>query len=249
MDLRDLIAVAWKRRWVVLGFLAITVAASAPAILPRPTQYESTAVVRAHPRRTQGQGLVASDSLTALLATYAETAKSSVNLSRAQKLARPELGAHIDTSTEGGPASCGSPRADWTGRVRRRRGGDRARVPGVDRRNKLMIATLVDPASPELAPFQPRPPLLFGVAGVLGLFGGIPARARARAVPPPHRDRRRRRAAHGRARARAAPTVSARSRAVSAALIWDQKGTEGPEGELPRVADQPRVPDGRDERA
>ena len=102
MDLRDLIALAWKRRWIVLGVMLVTVAASAPAILSRPTEYESTAVVALTPDVTQGQGLVASDSLSALLATYAETAKSRVNLARAQSLLGKKLTADIDTSTEGG---------------------------------------------------------------------------------------------------------------------------------------------------
>src|ERR1044072_8807319 len=102
MDLRDLIALARKRRWVVLGGFLTTIAASAPAILARPTEYESTAVVALTPDVGEGQGLVASYSLLALLSTYAETAKSSITLRRAQELLWHKLTADIDTSTEGG---------------------------------------------------------------------------------------------------------------------------------------------------
>ena len=174
MDLRDLIALAWKRRWVVLGVLAMTLLASTPAIISRPTEYESTAVVALTPDVTQGQGLVASDSLSALLSTYAETAKSSLNLARAEKVLGRDLGADIDTSTEGGSgilritARATDPR-DAAAAAAATTKAFQDSIAG----NKLMIATLVDPASPEFSPVQPRPPLLFAVAGVLGLFGGI----------------------------------------------------------------------------
>jgi polysaccharide biosynthesis transport protein len=226
MDLRDLIALAWKRRWVVLGVLLTTLAASAPAILARPTEYESTAVVALTPDVTQGQGLVASDSLSALLATYAETAKSSVNLARAQKLLGRDLDATIDTSTEGGSGILritarttdpdeAAAAAAATARAFQESIAD----------NKLMIATLVDPAAPERSPVQPRPPLLFGVAGLLGLFGGI---LLALAF---EQFRRRIDTAADVAQHTLAPVLGRldRQRGLSrgsAAVIWDTKGAE-----------------------
>jgi capsular polysaccharide biosynthesis protein len=102
MELRDLLALVWKRRWVAIGVLVTTLLASAPGILSRPAKYESTAVLALTPDVKQGQGLVASDSLSALLSTYAETAKSSVNLARAQRILGHKLTADIDTSTEAG---------------------------------------------------------------------------------------------------------------------------------------------------
>jgi capsular exopolysaccharide synthesis family protein len=174
VDLRDLIALAWKRRWVVLGVFAITLVASAPAIFSRPTEYESTAVVALTPDVKQGQGLVASDSLSALLATYAETAKSSINLARAEKVLGRKLNASIDTSTEGGSGIL-----RITARTTDPRDAAAAAAATAQAfqdsitDNKLMIATLVDPASPEFSPVQPRPPLLLGVAALLGLFGGV----------------------------------------------------------------------------
>ena len=226
MDLRDLIALVWKRRWVVLGVFVITVVAATPAILSRPTEYESTAVVALTPDVSQGQGLVASDSLSALLSTYAETAKSSVNLSRAKKVLGRDLGAEIDTSTEGGSgilritARATDPR-DAAAAAAATAKAFQASIAG----NKLMIATLVDPASPEYSPVQPRPPLLFGVAGLLGLFGGI---LLAVAL---EQFRRRIDTAADVAQHTLAPVLGrlGRQRMLargSASVIWDEKGVD-----------------------
>lgn len=173
MELRDIVALVWKRRWVALGVLAMTLLASAPGILSRPTKYESTAVLALTPDVQQGQGLVASDSLSALLSTYAETAKSSVNLARAEAGLGHNLRADIDTSTDAGTgilritARSTNPRdAAVAAEATTKAFGDS--ISG----NKLVVATLVDPASPQFSPIQPRPPLLFGVAAVLGLFAG-----------------------------------------------------------------------------
>jgi capsular exopolysaccharide synthesis family protein len=226
MDLRDLIALAWKRRWVVLGVLLVTVAASAPAILSRPTEYESTAVVALTPDVTQGQGLVASDSLSALLATYAETAKSSVNLARAQTLLGKKLTADIDTSTEGGSGILRiTARTTDPDEAAAAAAATAKAFQQSIASNKLMIATLVDPASPENSPVQPRPPLLFGVAALLGLFGGV---LLALAF---EQFRRRIDSAADVAQHTIAPVLGRldRQRLLSrgsASLIWDEKGAE-----------------------
>jgi capsular exopolysaccharide synthesis family protein len=226
MDLRDLIALAWKRRWIVLGVLVTTLVSSAPAILSRPTQYESTATLALTPDVKQGQGLVASDSLSSLLSTYAETAKSSVNLARAQRALGHKLTAHIDTSTEGG-----------SGILRITARADDPKVAAVEAAataraftqsisgNQLMLATLVDPASPDDTPVQPRPPLLFGVAALLGLFGGV---LLALAF---EQFRRRIETAADVAQHTTAPVLGRldRQRTLSrgtASLIWEEKGAD-----------------------
>ena len=226
MDLRDLIALAWKRRWVVLGVFAITVIASMPAILSRPTEYESTAVVALTPDVAQGQGLVASDSLSALLATYAETAKSSINLARAEAALGRKLGADIDTSTEGGSGilritARATDARDAAAAASATAKAFQDSIAG----NKLMIATLVDPASPDFSPVQPRPPLLFGVAGLLGLFGGILLAIGL------EQFRRRIDTAADVAQHTLAPVLGrlGRQRALSratASIIWDQTGVD-----------------------
>jgi tyrosine-protein kinase len=226
MDLRDFFNLAWKRRWVVLGVLVTTLAVSVPAILGRPTLYESTAVLAITPDVTQGQGLAASDSLSALLRTYAETAESSVNLARARDVLGRSFSADMDTSTEAGT---GILRISARTENPRESAAVAAAVTKAFQDsiadNKLVVATLVDPASPETSPVQPRPPLLFGVAAVLGLVGGL-----LLAFALEH-FRRRIETAADVAHHTPAPVLGrlGRKRMLargSASLIWDQKGTE-----------------------
>ena len=88
-----------------------------------------------------------------------------------------------------------------------------------------MLATLVDPASPDDTPVQPRPPLLFGVAGLLGLFGGV---LLALAF---EQFRRRIETAADVAQHTTAPVLGRldRQRTLTrgtASLIWDEKGAD-----------------------
>jgi capsular exopolysaccharide synthesis family protein len=226
MDLKDFFSLVWKRRWVVLCVLVIALASSVPAILARPTLYESTAVLAITPDVTQGQGLAASDSLSALLRTYAETAESSVNLARARDVLGRRFAADINTSTEAGT---GILRIS----ARTTRPRESAAVAAAVTKafqdsiadNKLVVATLVDPASPESSPVQPRPPLLFGVVAVLGLVGGL-----LLAFALEH-FRRRIETAADVAHHTDAPVLGrlGRKRMLArgnASLIWDQKGAE-----------------------
>lgn len=176
MDLKDLLGVAWKRRGVVVSVTILTLAFAAAFAFTQPPRYESTAVLALTPDPTDGQGLFAADNLAALLGTYAETAKSSVTLRRAAAdLGRP-LPAEIDTATEAGTgilrimARSESPE-------------DAALAAGAAARafqasiadNDLLDVTLVEPPGASATPVQPRPPLILGVAGVLGLFAGMVA--------------------------------------------------------------------------
>ena len=226
MELRDLLALVWKRRWVAIGVLAMTLLASAPGIFSRPTKYESTAILALTPDVQQGQGLVASDSLSALLSTYAETAKSSVNLARAEQVLGHKLTADIDTSTDAGTgilritARTTSPREAASAAAATTRAFQDS-IAG----NKLVVATPVDPASPNFSPIQPRPPLLLGIAGLLGLFAGC---LLALAL---EQFRRRIETPADVSRHSAAPVLGrlGRKRVLArgnASLIWDQKGAE-----------------------
>src|SRR2546423_3288971 len=102
MDLRDLAGLAWKRRWIVLAVFVSAVAVSSVLAFSMPKRYESTAVIALTPDVAKGQGFVASDNLSALLGTYAETAKSSLTLRRAEQLLGRPLPGDIDTSTQAG---------------------------------------------------------------------------------------------------------------------------------------------------
>lgn len=173
MDLRDLVTLAWKRRWVVFGVLVMTLAVGGLFAFSRPKEFESTAVLALTPDVGSGQGLVASDSLSALLSTYAETAKSSVNIARAERLLGRPLSGEIDTSTEAGTGILRiTARTTNPGNAAREAQATAQAFQDSIADNRLVVATLVDPASPQSSPVQPRPPLLLGVAGLLGLFAG-----------------------------------------------------------------------------
>ena len=174
MELRDLFAVAWKRRLAVLAVLVLTLGFAALFAYSQPKRYESVAVLALTPDPSEGAGLLAADNLAALLGTYAETAKSTITLRRAERsLGRP-LDADIDTSTEAG-----------TGILRISAVGTDPEQAAVAARatataftdtlvsTQLIDVTLVDPPAPATSPIQPRPPLILLVAGVLGLFAGV----------------------------------------------------------------------------
>ena len=132
------------------------------------------------PDVTQGQGLVASDSLSALLSHLrgdGEVARQP--LEAPQALLGQKLTADIDTSTEGGSGILRiTARTTDPDEAAAAAAATAKAFQDSIASNKLMIATLVDPASPENTPVQPRPPLLFGVAALLGPVRRRAARAR-----------------------------------------------------------------------
>ena len=174
MELRDVIRIAWKRRWTVLGVLVIAIGLSALFASLQDPRYESTATLALTPDVTRGQGFVASDNLSALLRTYAETAKSTSNLRRAEaRLERP-LPGDIETSTEAGTGILRiSATSDSPEDAVIAASATAAAFQDSIRGNQLLVATLVDPAARPQEPVQPRPALIMFVAAVLGLFGGL----------------------------------------------------------------------------
>ena len=174
MELKELLAVAWKRRWLIVLVVAVTVGLATALAFSRPAKYEATATLALTPDVRQGQGFVASDSISALLSTYAETAKAQVNLQRAsQALGRP-LPGEVDTATQPGTGilritgRSESPQdAALTARAAAQAFANS--ISG----NQLVVATLVDPAEPPDSPVQPRPPLIIATALLLGLLAGV----------------------------------------------------------------------------
>src|SRR3954470_16651674 len=102
MELKDLVAVAWKRRFAVLTVFVLTVAFAALFAFSLPKKYESTATLALTPDIEKASGLLAADNLSALLGTYAETAKSTITLKRAERALGRPLHADIDATTEAG---------------------------------------------------------------------------------------------------------------------------------------------------
>ena len=174
MELKDLVAVAWKRRAAVLTVFVLTVAFAALFAFSQPKRYDSTAVLALTPNAEKGSGLLAADNLTALLGTYAETAKSTITLKRAeQQLGRP-LGADIDSSTDAGTGILRiTARSTDPQRSARAAQATAAAFSSSIASNQLFDVTLVDPPGPSTSPVQPRPPLILLVAAILGAFAGV----------------------------------------------------------------------------
>lgn len=174
MELRELLAIAAKRRWLIVGVIALAIVLSAAIAFSRPAQYEATATLALTPDTRQGQGFVASDSISALLGTYAETAKAEVNLRRAEQLIGKPLPGEVDTSIEPGTGILRiSGRAeDPEDAAVTARAAAQAFANSISD-NKLVIASLVDPAEPPDEPIQPRPPLIIATAALLGTLAAV----------------------------------------------------------------------------
>src|SRR3954451_7960099 len=102
MQLNELLAILKKRRFGVIAVLVLTIGFAAAIALVTPPRYESTATLALTPKIDRTQGYIGSQDLSALLSTYAETAKSRVNRARAQQILGRPLPGTLDTSTVGG---------------------------------------------------------------------------------------------------------------------------------------------------
>lgn len=178
MDLRDVLSITWKRRLLVGAILLACVALAALFVARQDKEYESTATL-ALTASAQSQSLVSPDALSALLGTYAETAKSRLLLQKAaERLQRP-LGGTIETDTVAGTgilrliARAPSPdvaAADANAVA----DAFRASItqPGPSSQS-IIVASIVDPALAEPNPVSPRPKLTLAAAAILGLFAGV----------------------------------------------------------------------------
>lgn len=171
MELRELARIAWRRRWVVLLVLAVTMTSAALFAFSLPKKYESTATIALTPDVEEGTSFLASDNLSTLLGTYASTAESNINLVRAENLRGKPLEATVDATTEEGTGILRiTAKGEDPVEVR-----DVARVAALAfmqsvRSNPLLVAQLVDPAGVPYKPVQPRPPLILTIAFLLGLL-------------------------------------------------------------------------------
>jgi succinoglycan biosynthesis transport protein ExoP len=172
MEVRELLAILWKRRLIVLGMLVLVAGLSALFAITRPARYEATSTIAMTPKLEEGT-FVSPDMLDALLGTYAQTAKSSVTLRRAAlQLGRPLPGS-VDTSTEAGTGILRiiSQADDPAGAAVTARAVSTAFIDSIAEGNPLE-PQVVDPAVPPRDPIQPRPPLIIGVGIILGLIAG-----------------------------------------------------------------------------
>lgn len=175
MDLREIIAIAWKRKLTVIIVAVAALAAAAAFAYTRTKEYQATTTLAMTPNVGKGQGFVASDDLATLLSTYAAIAQSSTtSQTAAQILGRP-LGATISASTTAGTgilkisATSTSP----TQAAAASRALSEAFTRQVGTQNQLLVVQVVDPAKVPTSPVAPRPPLILASGLLLGLGLGL----------------------------------------------------------------------------
>ena len=174
MQLAELLAIIKKRRFGVMFVVMLTVGFAAAIALVTPPRYEATATLAITPKSNENQALIGAGDLSALLSTYAETAKSRVNRARAQQILGRPLPGEVDTSTVGGTgilritgnAATPQDAADTAN----------AAAQGFQQSlqdNPLFVVSVINPPEPPTSAVQPRPPLIVAVGILLGLLAGV----------------------------------------------------------------------------
>jgi polysaccharide biosynthesis transport protein len=174
MEVRDLYAIAMKRRWIVVLVFLLTTGLGAAFAFSQPKQYESTATIAFTPDLENDPGFVPTDTLDALVQTYAQTAKSRSIITRAERdLGRPLPGS-VDTESQQGAGILRiiGTDTDPAGAAVTARVVANTFLDSIQQ-NTLLLATVVDPALPPTTPVQPRPPLIIAVSALLGLVAGM----------------------------------------------------------------------------
>jgi polysaccharide biosynthesis transport protein len=174
MEVRDFYAVAMKRRWIVVLVFLLTTGLGAAFALSQAKQYESTATIAFTPDLQNDPGFVPTDTLDALVQTYAQTAKSRSILMRAQRALDRPLPGSVKTETQQGAGILRiiGRDTDPAGAAVTARVVANTFLDSIEQ-NRLLVASVVDPALPPTSPVQPRPPLIIAVSALLGLVAGI----------------------------------------------------------------------------
>jgi capsular exopolysaccharide synthesis family protein len=174
VEFRDFLALVWKRRLVVLIVFVVAVAAASAYAFSQPKQYKATATIIFTPDPKQGQDFIPTDNLSALLATYAELAKSDRNKATARQILGRPLPGKIGTATVGGSGVLEISGTDTspTGASDTARAAAQALMQNTAN-NGVLLSSLANPPVPPTSPEQPRPKLIISMAGVLGLIAGV----------------------------------------------------------------------------
>jgi capsular exopolysaccharide synthesis family protein len=174
MEVRDLFAVAMKRRWIVVLVFLLTTGLGAAFALSQPKQYESAATIAFIPDLQNDPAFVPPDTLDALVQTYAQTAQSRSILMRAERDLGRSLPGTVETETQQGAGILRviGRDTDPVGAAVTARVVANVFLASIQE-NRLLVASVVDPALPPTTPVQPRPPLIIAVSALLGLMAGI----------------------------------------------------------------------------
>lgn len=174
MDLSQLGEVVWRRKLVVLAVFLATLAAAAAFSQVVPTRYAATTTIALTPNFERGDTLVIGEALSSLLTTYSRIAESARTRQQAEQL----LGRPLDSDVSAdASAGTGILQITATSSQRRTAAADSQALANAFTRtltgNRLLVASIVEPAVTPDEPIQPRPPLILTVAGLLGLVAGI----------------------------------------------------------------------------
>jgi len=153
---------------------ALTTVLGAAFALSQPKQYESAATIAFTPDLEKDPAFVPTDTLDALVQTYAQTAKSRSIRVRAERALGRSLPGTVDTETQEGAGILRvvGKDTDPAGAAVTARVVANTFLDSI-KENRLLIARVVDPALPHASPVQPRPPLIIAVSAVLGLIAGL----------------------------------------------------------------------------
>ena len=174
MQFSDFLAILRRRRIVVVVVFALCVLAASAYAFSRPKRYESTATIAFAPNPAKGQDFLAPENLSALLATYAELAKSRQNrLAAGAYLGHPVSGT-VSTSSgsSGGILQISGTDTSPRQAVETASVITRAFVHDIED-NGVLVPSVINPPTESFTPLQPRPPLIISVAALLGLIAGV----------------------------------------------------------------------------
>jgi polysaccharide biosynthesis transport protein len=173
MQFSEFLAILRRRRLVVLVVFALCVLVAGAYALHKPKRYESTATIAFTPNPTKGQAFLAPENLNALLATYAELAKSRQNrLAAGAYLGHPVTGTVSTSSGTGGILQISGIDASPHSAQETASVIVRAFVHSIEN-NGVLVANVINPPTESATPLQPRPPLIISIAALLGLIVGV----------------------------------------------------------------------------
>jgi capsular exopolysaccharide synthesis family protein len=172
MEVRELLQLFWRRRWLIALTVVATTAIAAVFAFARTDEYESSATIALTPTQTAA-GFVTPDTLDALLGTYAQTASSELMENEAEVETGEELEGKIETATHAGTGIleiigvANSPEAAQATST----AISRAFVNYIGF-NKLLEPEVVDPANLPTDPAGPSDALIIAIGILLGLIAG-----------------------------------------------------------------------------
>lgn len=174
MQFHDFLSILWRRRVPIAVVFVCCVAAAAAYAYSKPKRYESTATIAFTPNPSKGENFLPSESLSALLSTYAEVAKSDQNRSAASALLGHPVTGSVSTSTGSGSGILQISGTDTNPRAAAETASaiTRAFVHSIEA-NGVLVPSIVNQPVPSSTPLQPRPPLIISVAALLGIIVAV----------------------------------------------------------------------------